>query len=748
MFESLFSLPLQTWQTGQVFFASDWPEWLFAAAIATVGVAIAISLYRQRHELSFSKLTWLWIMQSAVATVLLVMLWQPSIRSENIVSSDNTVVMLLDNSASMVNAEGDETRLQNVVAKLELDTLEKISSSFETRLYAVSEGIEPLATLQDIPEAGSRSYLGESIKQSLENAVREPLAAVVLISDGSDNGMQSLQPDWWNDIRQYGVPVHTVGVGRTRMTEDLELLDVRLAANSLPGSVETALLTIRHGQGGLASLKVYDGERLIALNEISLLETSDETVYALELPNLESGVHKLRFALEYWAGEVNLNNNQQIRLLQVAERPRRVLYVEGEPRWEFKFIRRALRDDPTIRLVSLLRTSPNKFYRQGIESREELENGFPSDRKTLFSYDAIIIGSFDAAQLNQKQHDNLRDFVSERGGSLLMLAGKDGLSGGGWHRSNVADALPVHLPDVPEGAFSRIQRKAFLSQFGEVSPITRLSADVDENVRLWSEMPLLANYQSAGSLKPGAQALLEAEDAGAKSPLLVWQRYGLGHSYLLATAGTWRWQMQLPSEDLRHETFWRQLLWSMVETVPDKMTVSTPSTVRSDRDRSHVEIDLKNERFEPFIGAEVTLFVDGPSGSRDVLTARPDPQSPGIYHADIQTPSSGIYRVSATANNQQEGERSTTTWVMQNGDTAEYFSQHQNKRWLERVAEETGGRYLAIDELNQLPAVLRDNNAGLVREQIFSLWNMPIFFLLIALLKTGEWLLRLRWRRI
>ena len=179
------------------------------------------------------------------------------------------------------------------------------------------------------------------------------------------------------------------------------------------------LLTLRHGRGGQASLKVYDGKQLVAVKEFTLSALTQESSHSLDLPLLESGVHELRFMLEAWQGETNLNNNQQIRLLQIAERQKRVLYVEGEPRWEFKFIRRALQSDPAIRIVSLLRTSPNKFYRQGIESKEELSNGFPDDRESLFTYDAIIIGSLDAAQLDKTQHDNLRDYVSQRGGFVI-----------------------------------------------------------------------------------------------------------------------------------------------------------------------------------------------------------------------------------------------------------------------------------------------------------------------------------------
>ena len=215
-----------------------------------------------------------------------------------------------------------------------------------------------------------------------------------------------------------------------------------------------------------------------------------------------------------------------------------------------------------------------------------------------------------------------------------MLAGNDGLSDGGWHRSSLASALPVYLPDHSEPTFARVKHKVALSQFGDLSPITRLSNDRQENQLLWSEMPEIANYQFIGNPKPGARTLLETADK--KMPLLVHQRYGLGHSYILATAGPWRWQMQLPSDDQRHESFWRQLLWSMVETVPDRISLDTGNSALKGRNLNSISIDVKNERFEPFSNAEVSLFIDGPSGLQETVTVQSDPDNPGIYRADNQ----------------------------------------------------------------------------------------------------------------
>ncbi len=748
MFEFLFSQSPQTWQKGEFFFASGWSLWALAICIILVTGLSASGLYRYRSAIKKSHLGIAWILQSLVASLILLMLWQPSLRVNEVFDSENRLSILLDVSASMSYGQNDTSRLQNALIALQKGPLASLQKTFKTTIYAASEDLQPLESLQELPAPGMQSNLGESLIESLELAAREPLAAVILVSDGSDNGAIAANPDWWNKLVQYDVPIHTVGIGRVKLPEDLELLDVELASSSLAGSVESAMLTLRHGRGGSATLKVYDGNSLIVKQELKLSGSSDESSHSLELPSLEPGVHELRFALEPWLGELNLKNNQQKRLLHVAEQQRRVLYVEGEPRWEYKFIRRALHNNPGIRLVSLLRTSPNKFYRQGIDSNDELIDGFPTDRESLYAYDAIVIGSFEAAQLDKHQHDNLRDFVASRGGSLLMLAGSEGLADGGWGRTSVASALPVRLPDQIKPTFSRTKVKVELSESGHRSPITKLSNNDEKNRQLWREMPEIGNYQSSGEPKPGSHTLLEFEFDGRKYPLLVQQRYGLGYSYVLATAGTWRWQMQLPSDDQRHETFWRQLLWSMVDSTPARIEVNTQNYIHADRSIKSASINLKNARFEPLPNAEVTISIDGPGGLSKTSTLKSDPDQPGVYLADFNADETGVYRIAATAIDINGEKLAENGWVLQEGNVAENFSQQQNKRWLERVAMETGGEYLSLNALENLPDLVRSKNAGIIREHSLPLWNMPFFFLAILLLKATEWLLRLRWGRI
>ncbi len=131
--------------------------------------------------------------------------------------------------------------------------------------------------------------------------------------------------------------------------------------------------------------------------------------------------------------------------MSVDDRKPRILYFEGEPRWEFKFLKRAVEDDKTIRLTTDLRTTPDKLYRQMPPDQDpntNLVDGFPTKVQELFDYDAMILGSVDQAYLKPEQQTLIHEFVDRRGGGLLLLGGKDSLADGGYARA----AWPICCP--------------------------------------------------------------------------------------------------------------------------------------------------------------------------------------------------------------------------------------------------------------------------------------------------------------
>lgn len=750
MFELLFTHPSWAWRTGTLAFASGWPSWLLIALILAGMALIAATLW-PRRSIGGPKLLLIGSLQAALLALVLCLLWRPVLHVERVRDRENVLAIAIDTSASMAHDDsaGDQnhpSRLQQAVTALQGPALDALQRSFEVRLFSFAVRAESLPAIEAMPLPGPQTRIGDALLQLLQTAGSVPLAGIVLVGDGVENG-DTLSEERLAEIASYGVPVHTVGVGAERIAADLELEQVRVPQLAPAGATVTAAVEVRHDGAAATRLRVYDHDRLLAARDLELPATTTVSSYGIEFPAGDPGTHDLRFTLDALDGERNLVNNSRAHVLNVPASKRRILYIEGEPRWEYKFLRRALEGERSLRLTSIVRTTPNKYFRQGVDSGAELIRGFPTDAAELFAYDAVIIGSYEAASLNVQQHQLLRQFVDQRGGSVLLLAGRGGLSAGGWERVALASALPTHLPQQQPRSFLQRPTAARPTLYGMESAIARLDPDPKRNSELWRTLPDLADFQALGRLKPGAIVLLETA-AERPAPLLVWQRYGRGATYVLGTASTLRWQMRSEPSDQRHELFWRQLAHALADTTTPRATLTSERSVYDDERKVTLEAQLRNARFEPISDARVELLVAPERDAPYSVPMQPSGDNDGRYVASVDAPSTGLYRIDMTAHSPGGEVDSASTYVRRHEGVLEHYGMRQNRAVLERIAAMTGGRYWKLTELDQLAAAIPYSKAGIVERQTLDLWNLPIVFLALAALKLGEWLLRLKWGRL
>lgn len=746
MFELLFTHPLWAYKTGQFAFASAWPQWLLAVSILVAVGLIAATLWRRR-QLGWRLLVPVGILQSLLAAAVLCLLWHPVLNVERVRDRENVLAVALDASASMAYGDAQHSRLQDVAGALQKGTLAKLEDTFEVRLFGFAQATTPIDSLESMPAPGPQTRIGDSLVQVLQSAGSIPLAGIVLFSDGAENG-GSLSEERLTEIASYGVPIHTVGVGPEQVEGDLELERLDVAASAPVGSTVTAQVGIRHQGAGATRLRVYDRDALIAARDIQLPRDVTATTVTVDLPAGEPGTHELRFALDPLEGERNTINNSRTRVVDVPATRRNILYVEGEPRWEYKFLRRAAERDRALRVASVVRTTPNKYYRQGVDSASEVSEGFPVSAAELFAYDAVVIGSYEAASLRLEQHRLLKEFVDHRGGTVLMLAGRHGLAAGGWQNAAVAQTLPAQLAGRQVTALVQKEVRAQPTLYGMQSPILRFENDPKHNAERWKSLPVLADYQTLGRLKPGAIVLLEGSADRTRMPLLLWQHYGRGATYMLATASTLRWQMRLPPEDESHEVFWRQLLHAISATAPPRASIQPERMAYDDERNVRLVAELRNERFEPINDASVELRIAPQAEPAFVQPMQPSGQGDGRYVAGVDAGTPGLYRIEMTARAGDKEVGNAITHVLRNDGVAEHFGTYQHRAALERLATMTGGRYWPLDDLDGLAAAIPYSKAGVVERQTLDLWNLPAVFLLLLALKLGEWLLRLRWGRL
>ncbi len=743
MFEWLFKYPSTAFAKGHIILLTPWPSYLLALAVIAAAVLLYLHIRRNRGLLTGTRPLTIWLLQTALVALLLLLLWHPALSVATLRPQQNVVTILFDHSRSMaLSDQGGVSRLAQAQKVWRDSLLTPLTTRFQVRSYEFGKSLERIADPEKLAADSNATHIGDTLNQVATEASNLPVGAVVMLTDGSDNS-GGIDAETIARMRQARVPVYTVGFGRETPIDDIELTGVSVPLRALANSRLSAQVTFR--QYGFAGRKTHvtvrDSGRTISSEEITLPADGVSQTENVVFSAGAAGPRTVQVSVDPVPGENNTANNQLTRLVNVSGHKQRVLYIEGEPRWEYKFLRRAVEDDGSLEIVSMLRTTPNKIYRQGVTGPNELESGFPSKPEELFAYDGLIVGSVEANYFTPVQQDLIRQFADRRGGGVLFLAGRFAFNEGGYAKSPLAEILPVHLTTANQ-TFHRDYVSADLARAGRDSVITRLEDGRDRNAERWKKMPQIANYQVLGDPKPGAVLLMETLAPGNhRLPLLVTENFGRGRTAVLATAGTWRWQMSQPVADMTDEIFWRQLLRWLVTETPGTVTASTPHQVMSDETKATLRVEVRDKKFEPVANALVQAHIVGPENLSDMVTLLPVPSEQGVYTADYTAVKQGSYLAEISA-----GTAGADVIMFRREDgTAENFRTTQDKELLQKLSEQTGGKYFTASDARKIPEQINFSEAGITTSQTLDLWDMPIVFLLALTLRGAEWLLRRKW---
>ena len=768
MFEFFFKYPREIYEQGHFALLGSWPTWVLLLLI--LAAALGLAWLIRSHLAGAAPLmrgwrAWtVWGLQTLLAALVLVLLWQPAITVAELRPQQNIIAVLVDDSRSMSISENGATRESQAVKALQNGVLASLNRNFQTRLYRVDSTLARIDSLNDLQPAASATRLGDSLKQLSDETSDLPVGAIVLLSDGGDNA-GSISAETIDALRARHIPVHTVGFGRERAEHDVELEDAAVAPRALAGSRIVAKITLR--QRGYAGVKINlairdasaGQSKILASRTVALASDGNLQTETLMFDIGAAGAKTLQVVAGPLPGEENTANNVLTRVVDANSDPRRILYIEGEPRWEYKFIRQAESGDRMVQIVSTVRTSENKTYRQGISDPQELAAGFPTRPEDLFVYQGLIIGSVEAGYFTPAQQELIRQFVDRRGGGLLMLGGQFALADGAWNASNITDLFPTTLP-TRVGTFHReadpkngtTHTTVELAPAGMDSIITRLVDDPAANAAKWKSLPYLMDYEDPGTPKPGAEVLASMiTPEGRKLPLLITENFGRGRTAIMATGGSWRWQMSLPLGDTAHDLFWQQLLRWLISDTPGHVTASVPSQILLDRGEITFTADVRDSQYNPASDAKVEAHVLGPSGVNALLEMTPVPDNPGQFQAAWSAPKPGDYlteitaqRADSSTGKMKELGRDVLTFQRQDG-VAENFHTEQNRDLLEHLSAQTGGKYWKPADLARLAGGIPYSQAGVTVRETKDLWNLPLVFLLLILLRFSEWWLRRKW---
>ncbi|MFB3828624.1 MAG: hypothetical protein ACE15B_17780 [Bryobacteraceae bacterium] len=735
MVELLFKYPWAAFQKGRFVLAGAWPGWALAAAIAAAAALLWWHVRRHRGRMDGARSWAIWTLETALAALLLLILWRPAISVATLRPQQNVVAVLVDDSRSMAQNAAE------LRAALAGGLMRDLHGRFQVRMYRFGGDLARIASERELAAALPATHIAQALDEVMDQNSTLPLGAMVLLSDGADTaggiGRETLAR-----LRERRVPVHAVAFGPERPARDLELSSASVPARTLPESRFNAEVTLRQSgySGRRVRLAVRDGARLLASREVVLGREGVPQTENVPVDSGAAGPKTLNISVESLPGEENAGNNTLTRVMNVSTVKPRVLYIEGEPRWEFKFIRRAVEDDHSLDLVTMLRTTQNKIYRQNLSGPHELEQGFPATPEELFAYQGLIIGSVEAGYFTPAQQELIKEFAGRRGAGVLFLGGRFSLAEGGWANSPAGEMLPVALP-AARATFHREMAGQELTAAGRASLLCRLEEDPERNLERWRKMPQLANYSEAGEAKPGASVLMLT---GGR-PLLAIQNYGRGRAAVLATAGTWRWKMLEDHTSRAHETFWRQMLRYLAADTPGRLALSTPRAVLEDEAAVPLRAEVRSKDFRPLTDAAVEARITGPDGAAATVELRPLAGEPGVYGAEWSAPQPGSYVAEAVARRgAEEAGRDVIAFRREDG-VAENFHMTRNRELLEHLAASTGGRYYAAPRAAQLAREIAYSEAGITSREIRDLWDMPAVFLLALMLRGAEWVLRRRW---
>jgi len=751
MFEFLFKYPAEQFAAGSLVSMLSWWQWaLLPPALAALAF-VALGYFRLRGRTQTRDRAVIALLRGSALALIVFSLSRPLLEVTARTPQPGMIGVLLDNSISMRlqdqegAARGDFVRRQ--FAAESGDLLGELRQRFDVRLFQFGADTRAIDGVDALDFSDGDSDLARALEYARESLQGGPLAGLVVVSDGALQPGESLDAALLS-LRSGGIPVYSVGVGEAGYARDIEVSAVRLPERVLAGSQVMADVSIRQQgfDGQAVELLVEDDSRIVHKQQLDLRPGLQS--FKIPISTGDAGPRRLQFRLSTLAGEQIAANNSRQAILKVDDRRMRILHYEGEPRFELKFIRRAIADDENLGISGLIRTADAKFYRVGIEDPQELRNGFPITRDELFSYDAIILGSVEISLLSLEQQRMIVDFVSERGGGLLLLGGRHAFTEGGYRDSVLHDISPVVMPDEARPEFSRNVRIQ-PTEAAWVHPALLIADSSEASIERWLTLPPLTIVNPIRQIKPGATLLLQspANELGDRYVAMAWHRYGRGKVVAFPVQNSWLWQMhhQIDLEDQTHERLWRQMLRWLVDSVPPRLDLTLSQQQVHAGGVIRLRSELLNADFTPLRGAEPRAILTAADGSEQVRPLNEHPSRAGVYEVDLRIDEVGDYLVRVELDDSDDLLQSGETRLAVSAEGDEYFRSEMNEKLLRRVADQSGGRFFSAGDAERLGDALDDNLPRARTLLRHELWDMPILFLLLVVLLGSEWSYR-RWR--
>lgn len=702
----------------------------------------------------------------------------------------NQVAILFDNSMTMTVGDPEsqisaKDRLQEWLESDGKAWIKNLSNTYKTRLYAVDSLLRPISNTEEVDFSGKGSALNQALEKLRQTYKNKPLAGITIFTDGIPTDAMDTIKDLESLVPVFVVPLSTESEGRDIRIGEVKIRQSAFEDAPIEVSVESEAFGIR-GNELNCTIQDADGEVVFSKNievknsQFSHVfnaswkpEAQGIGYYQIKLGLVKTGANPLDDPGE----EITLNNNSQWVWIDHGQNAKRILYVSGRPNWEFKFLNRAISEDPLVDLIGLIRIAKRepKFQFKGrtgetsnplfrgfdkqdeeteqfdqpvlkrlnVRDEKELSDGFPRNEKDLFEYDAIILDDLEAEFFSRNQLLLLREFVNRRGGGLLMLGGMESMSEGGYADTPMRDILPIYLNDQIDTIMGNSIRLSLTSE-GWLQPWARMrSTQAAETQRRDDFSP----YQAAnipGRQKPGASVIMYMEDEnGSEFPALVTQRYGKGKTACLMVTDFWRPGMQNPDAMADVKKSWRQMLRWLTADVPQRIQLDLDPSLSGDNTVDSM-IKVLNEEFFEEDNASARIVVTPVAQNGDQKSWEfemlPSIEKRASLETQFSAHETGAYSIKAFVKDSEGIPIATTETGWTSNPLLEEFRNLQtNDKWIEDITQKTKGEVFALSSVDKIESKLSEMEMPESISKAMPLWHEPWILGIALLLLLIEW---------
>jgi von Willebrand factor type A domain len=669
------------------------------------------------------------------------------------------------------SAEPETKRLdiaKGLILKDQARLLQELQKQHKVRLYLVGNRTTELGKVDraaDLPAAveavrgiepiGAQSRLGDGIRQVLTELQGAPPSAIVLLSDGQTTEGESLAKAAELAARK-GVKLFTIGLGSAEPARDIELTEllvddvvfvddaVRFQAKLLARGFQGEKVVVRLKELEPGSRDPKTAREIESKEFVAPASGSPERVELVYHPKT-TGERTFIMEVDPRPRELQKDNNLISRAITVRKEKLKVLYVDTEPRYEFRYLKNYLERDETIDLNIVLVSSDPAYAQQ---DRSALST-FPAAKDALFAYDVVLFGDADTTFLSQSQMRNLVEFVTEKGGGVLFIAGElfNPLS---YRGTPLEVLLPIELSDARNPTAVGTSVSAYrprLTLEGRASPIFRLGDNEESSMEIWERLPELLWFFEAPRKKPAALVLAEhptAMGSDGKLPLLLYHFVGAGKGMFHAFDDTWRWRFR--AGDKYFGRFWVQTVRFLARS---KLVGQRQAEVQTDRKRYQsgqpirLRVRFPNPGLAPASG-DVTVEVEKRGLGPRKLALKLVPGTRNVFEGALPRAAEGEYDVRLLPPPILEGPIATASFRV-DAPVNEFEKIEMNEPELIRAAEATGGKfYSPLDADKLMKALPPPQKVDLDTDPPIPLWNTwPVLSLFLVLI-TAEWVFRKR----